>query len=354
MGRGAGVRPVADPADLARPPGAGAGRRAAAAVGRAGRRAPRGRVGGGDRRARRAGAGAGGRPRRLDPGRRSRRGEGHRPPLRSDHGSDTRPTLYLAHPSGGDVLCYAELSRLLDPRVDVVALADPELSGAAGPGPETVAGIAGQYLAALKEVGGCGPWLLGGWSMGGSVAQEMARQLHADGEKVALLVMLDSNDPALIRNVPGHDAAEIEWQVALRHLRALEAFLGIDLDTDDALTGLPLELRLAAAADRLREHRLLGRGEDLAGRLRVFARHLRALAAHTPRTLPDSHTQTLLVRADRPSPATPGSGWASTAPRQGGTISAGGPTWRVRSTSPESTPTTTACCTRPCCPPWPN
>ncbi|MGR6919607.1 SDR family NAD(P)-dependent oxidoreductase [[Actinomadura] parvosata] len=227
-------------------------------------------------------------------------------PLRAEPGGAARPTLYLAHPSGGDVLCYAELSRLLDRRVDVVALADPELAGAYGPGPETVEGIAEQYVRAIDASGGPGegPWLLGGWSMGGTVAQEMARQLHARGRRTALLALLDSNDPALIREVPGHDAAEIAWQVTVRYLHALEAYLGIDLSIGEVLP----DRRMAAVADRLREHRLLGRGEDLAGRVAVFARHLRALAAHTPRRLADPDTVTLLIRAERPSPRNSGIG----------------------------------------------
>ncbi|MEV0611986.1 SDR family NAD(P)-dependent oxidoreductase [Nonomuraea sp. NPDC050404] len=227
-------------------------------------------------------------------------------PLRAEHGGAARPTLYLAHPSGGDVLCYAELSRLLDPRVDVVALADPELAGAFGPGPETVEGIAGQYVRAIDASGGpgTGPWLLGGWSMGGTVAQEMARLLHAGGRHTALLALLDSNDPALIREVPGRDAGEVEWAVTVRHLHALEAYLGIDLSIGD----VPEQERMTAVADRLREHRLLGRGENLTGRVAVFARHLRALAAHTPGRLTDPDTLTLLIRAERPSPRNSGIG----------------------------------------------
>ncbi|MFI7450211.1 SDR family NAD(P)-dependent oxidoreductase [Nonomuraea sp. NPDC049714] len=231
-------------------------------------------------------------------------------PLRAEPGGSARPTLYLAHPSGGDVLCYAELSRLLDPRVDVMALADPELAGGAGAGPETIEGIAEQYLSAIDAIGGpgAGPWLVGGWSMGGTVAQEMARRLHAGGRRTALLALLDSNDPALIRDVPGRDADEVAWQVTVRHLHALEAYLGIDLDAGDALAAVPEPRRMSAVADRLRAHRLLGRGEDLPGRLAVFARHLRALAAHTPGRLADQDTATLLIRADRPSPRNAGIG----------------------------------------------
>ncbi|GAA3147349.1 hypothetical protein GCM10010466_42930 [Planomonospora alba] len=228
-------------------------------------------------------------------------------PLRTDPGPPARPTLFLAHPSGGDVLCYVELSKLIDPRVDVVAVADPELSGSGAAGPESIPAIAGQYVRAVRTTGRT-PWLLGGWSMGGSVAQEMARQLHQDGERVALLVMLDSNDPALIRPVPGRDTGEVESAVALRHVHALEAFLGIDLDAGDTLAALPEEHRMAAVEERLRAHRLLGRGEGLGARLRVFARHLRALAAHTPIRGTDPAMRTLLIRADKPSPRNSGIG----------------------------------------------
>jgi acyl transferase domain-containing protein len=227
-------------------------------------------------------------------------------PLRAEPGS-ARPTLYLAHPSGGDVLCYAELSRLLDPRIDVAAIADPELAGAVARGPGSIPGIAAQYVRALERSGGRGPWLLGGWSMGGTVAQEMARRLHEAGERVPLLVMLDSNDPAHIRAVPGDDPAAVELGVALRHLHALEAFLGIDLDAG-ALPALAPADRAQAVADRLRAHRLLGRGEDVTGRLAVFDRHLRALAAHSPAPLVDPRTTTVLVRADRVSPRNSGIG----------------------------------------------
>jgi thioesterase domain-containing protein len=40
-----------------------------------------------------------------------------------------------------------------------------------------------------------GPYLLGGFSGGGLTAWEMARQLEAAGEEVALLVLLDTPLP---------------------------------------------------------------------------------------------------------------------------------------------------------------
>src|SRR5580698_6134602 len=42
------------------------------------------------------------------------------------------------------------------------------------------------YIQAMQTVQPTGPYRLGGWSMGGVVAFEMAQQLHAQGQPVAL------------------------------------------------------------------------------------------------------------------------------------------------------------------------
>jgi len=223
------------------------------------------------------------------------------------------PVLFLAHPSGGDVLCYAELARRLHEAVTVVGLTDPALAVPGADAPGDIPGLAAAYVAAVRDVQPRGPYLLGGWSMGGTVAQEMARRLHADGEHVALLAMLDANDPAHIRPLPGADDDEVDAELAVRYLRALEAFLGVDLGAGDdgartALLALSPADRRAEVERRLAPHRLLGRGEAAGPRLAVLARHLRALAEHRAGRLEDPRTHTLLVRADRPSPRNSGVG----------------------------------------------
>ena len=234
------------------------------------------------------------------------------PLRRADH--DGAPTLLLAHPSGGDVLCYAELARALDPGLAVVGLTDPGLHEDRD-GPETIPGIAAELLDAARRAGHTGPWRLGGWSMGGTVAQEMAVQLHEQGERVLCLAMIDANDPTHIRPVPGDAAAAVELAVAVRHLRALEAYLGVDLDvgTDaaDALADLHPAARDEAVAARLVTHRLVGPLRPVPTvrrRLAVLARHLRALAGHTPRHLADPDVEVVLVRAVRRSPRNSGIG----------------------------------------------
>ena len=55
--------------------------------------------------------------------------------------------------------------------------------------------MAADYLDEVRLVQPHGPYLLGGFSGGGIAALEMAQQLHAAGEEVALLVMLDTPVP---------------------------------------------------------------------------------------------------------------------------------------------------------------
>jgi thioesterase domain-containing protein/NAD(P)-dependent dehydrogenase (short-subunit alcohol dehydrogenase family) len=220
------------------------------------------------------------------------------------------PTLFLVHPSGGDVLCYAELSRGLDERVSVVGLTDPGLAGLAAPA--DLPALAALHVDVLTRRQPTGPYLIGGWSMGGSLGQEMARVLHERGEQVALLLMIDSNDPTHITAVEG-DPDAVEAEVLARHLGALEAYVGVDLGTGTAteratfLAATP-ERRWAEAAARLRAHRLLGARDDLRDRVTVFGRHLRDLAAHRPRPHLDPRTHTLLLRADRRAPRNSGIG----------------------------------------------
>jgi len=229
-------------------------------------------------------------------------------PLRSGTGGRE---LFLVHPSGGDVLCYAELSRHLDERVEVVAVTDPELVG--GPAPPGVSALADLYVRLIRRRRPHGPYLLGGWSMGGSLGQEMACRLHDLGERVELLLMFDSNDPTYITPVDRSTGDAVDAELLVRHLAALEGYLAVDLgvgtpEESAALAALPPQRRRAEAEGRLRRHHLLGRGSDLGDRLAVFGRHLRALAAHRPRRLDAMDTATLLVRADQVSPRNSGIG----------------------------------------------
>ncbi|WP_228002531.1 amino acid adenylation domain-containing protein [Nocardia australiensis] len=101
----------------------------------------------------------------------------------------TKTPLFLVHPIGGNVLCYLLLARYLSPGRPVYGL---QAAGAdSGSTPEhTIEAMARSYLAAIRRVYPDGPYHLAGWSFGGNVALEMARQLPED--EVASVTLLDT------------------------------------------------------------------------------------------------------------------------------------------------------------------
>jgi aspartate racemase len=62
--------------------------------------------------------------------------------------------------------------------------------------------MAAHYLREIREVQSVGPYLLGGYCFGGKVAFEMAQQLCAQGEEVALLALIDAFAPGYDRWLP--------------------------------------------------------------------------------------------------------------------------------------------------------
>jgi amino acid adenylation domain-containing protein len=103
--------------------------------------------------------------------------------------SGDRPPLFLVHPMGGNVLCYLDLVKHLPVDQPVYALQAAGAEPGATP-LRTMSDIAASYIAAMRRVRPHGPYNVGGWSFGGYVAVEMARQL-AD-EELARLILLDT------------------------------------------------------------------------------------------------------------------------------------------------------------------
>jgi thioesterase domain-containing protein len=129
-------------------------------------------------------------------------GEPGSPLLELGTGVAVRPPLFLVHPVGGDVHCYAALAAELDLPVYGLAATGDRLQGAEGPEGSALEAMARRYLKAVRDRLPAGPYQLGGWSMGGIVAFEMARQLEAAGEEVASLIVIDSPAPGLHGQLP--------------------------------------------------------------------------------------------------------------------------------------------------------
>src|SRR5262249_17345537 len=122
-------------------------------------------------------------------------------------GAGGRGPFFFVHPIGGAATCYLALSRHLGPGQPFYALEDPALydDESLDDGFEA---LAARYVAAVREVRPEGPCILGGWSYGGIMAFEMARQLRALGQEVPAGGLLDRASPAAIDGFLGAVAGD--------------------------------------------------------------------------------------------------------------------------------------------------
>ncbi|WP_416212481.1 beta-ketoacyl synthase N-terminal-like domain-containing protein [Nostoc sp. ChiQUE01b] len=115
-------------------------------------------------------------------------------PLVAIQPQGSKPPLFFVHPVGGNILCYYELSLHLGSDQPFYGLQALGLNGECEPYTR-IEDMAAKYIEALREIQPHGPYFLGGWSMGGIVAFEMATQLLRKGDRVDMLAMLDSPAP---------------------------------------------------------------------------------------------------------------------------------------------------------------
>ena len=105
----------------------------------------------------------------------------------------SRPPFYWIHTLGGDggggFFYYRKLAELLGPDQPSFGIRSPQEPFA------RIEEMARFYIKEIQKFQPEGPYYLGGFCFGGNVAYEMAQQLTAAGEKVGLLVMLESSPP---------------------------------------------------------------------------------------------------------------------------------------------------------------
>ena len=106
-----------------------------------------------------------------------------------------RPFFYV-HPRIGSVLLYANLARYFDADRPFYGLQSVGLDGKQEP-LNRVEDMAAHYIREIQTIQPKGPYLLGGRCFGGRVALEMAQQLQAQGEKVAILAIVEAGTPQI-------------------------------------------------------------------------------------------------------------------------------------------------------------
>ncbi len=218
----------------------------------------------------------------------------HLVPLRS---GGSLPPFFCVHPAGGAVVAYRKLARHLDPSHPFYGLQARGVDSEEAPCTR-VEEMAALYLDAILEVQPAGPYRLGGWSFGGLVAFEMARQLLERGKEVALLALFDTPAPE------GGGEQELD-EAKLLAFFAAEAGLEVareelqPLAPDERLVHLA---GLAVRAGLLEEESQEDELRFMRRRLEVFRACVRAGQRYLPSPLPGRIT--LLRASERLHPET--------------------------------------------------
>jgi thioesterase domain-containing protein len=253
---------------------------------------------------------------------------GDRSPLVSIRPGGSSPPFVCVHPAGGIVYCFHELAERIGPDRPCYALQSPGLDDDRQPF-ASLEEMAACYAQAVRQRWPEGPYHLGGWSLGGLVAFEMARQLETSGGHVATLALLDTRAPSgappavskALRSV-AEEAARLELLGPRDRVDVLDDALVIAELMGDAAVG-PGARRLLAGLERLdpdaRRSRLLRElgldrvyaletGPERVGRLwRVLRANLLAAARYRPDAYPGRVTLFAASKGHRPSD--PSMGW---------------------------------------------
>ena len=103
----------------------------------------------------------------------------------------SKPPFFCVHGVGGNIVGFRELGKCMKPDYPFYGLQSQGLN-ARYARHTSIEEMASHYLNEIRTVQPTGPYHLGGFSLGGLVAYEMACQLVSRGEEVSLVVLFDT------------------------------------------------------------------------------------------------------------------------------------------------------------------
>jgi thioesterase domain-containing protein len=106
-----------------------------------------------------------------------------------------RPPIFAVSGHGGDVFCLLPLARHLHAEQPVIGVQPPGLDGAEPL--KSVEALARYEIEQIRRYQPHGPYLIAGHCAGGTLAFEVAHQLVAAGQEVALLALIGSPFPTM-------------------------------------------------------------------------------------------------------------------------------------------------------------
>jgi amino acid adenylation domain-containing protein len=111
-------------------------------------------------------------------------------------GENQQLPLFCIHPLGGNLFNYHTLSEKLALNRPIYGLQAQGLDGGQQP-LDRIEAMASYFIQAIRTVQPQGPYFILGYSFGGIVSFDIARQLTEQGEKIAFLGLLDIRSPTI-------------------------------------------------------------------------------------------------------------------------------------------------------------
>ncbi len=102
----------------------------------------------------------------------------------------SKPPFFCVHARKAEVLFYREFARLLGPDQPFFGVRARGLDGKLPPH-DSIQEMAADYIREIRTVQPEGPYFIGGHCYGGVIAFEMAQQIHAQGQEVVFLALID-------------------------------------------------------------------------------------------------------------------------------------------------------------------
>jgi thioesterase domain-containing protein/aryl carrier-like protein len=227
------------------------------------------------------------------------------PPLVLLKDGAAQPPLFIAHGLGGSVIDFFQVVKHIQTPHPIQGMQAKGVDGREEPF-DRIEDMAQFQLDAIRRVQPHGPYLLAGYSLGGLVALEMAHRLVAEGEKVALLAMLDSYPE--IRYLSLAQRARLVARLATRR-----ATTAMKLPMGEALSLIvrpsrrrtvtpkvsyqpPVDVSLSPAMQRAREYAYLALTRY---KPRFYPGRIRFVRAETPTDFPSDPVAVWAHLADR-------------------------------------------------------
>jgi thioesterase domain-containing protein len=217
-----------------------------------------------------------------------------------------RPNFFCVHAHWGNVVGYRELTQSMGSDQPFYALQARGLDDHDKP-LECIEDMATLYIEEIRSVQPHGPYFIGGWCLGGTIAFEMAQQLTAAGEEVALLAMMQPPHPDYPRYLPESKGTR---RLLLKLIERFDYEMNImrQAEKDNALEYLwqrvlrvgtiarnTSEKMLNAALQRL-GYEYTSSSTDYKKDVIIGEAHLRAFEAYQPRPY---HGRTVIYRTSK-------------------------------------------------------